>query len=499
MSSDERLALRAAQGDQGAFEEIYGRYHQDLYRFCLAMVGNPPDAQDALQNTMVKVLRSLPGEKRQIKLKPWLYRIARNEAVEILRRRRDSTELEPEQMPVAAVTETAETRERLRTLLADLEQLPDRQRAALVMRELSGLDFDQIGTAFGSSAAVARQTLYEARLSLRQLDAGREMRCAEVMQELSNADGRVTRRREIQAHLRTCVDCRAFRDDIADRREDLAALAPLPIAASAGLLKGVLGSGAAAGGIAGGAAGGGGGLLGTAGAGKAIATSTLVKSAATVAVVATVGVSAADRGGLIDVPLPGRGQGSSSHTGGESSGPGAGSGSAAGDLAGGETSGGQAAPASRNGKVNAVDGGGPAPTKGKGSAPAKAGSPGSEAGEPSRSQRGLTPPGGGYGRSASERHGRPDDAPAAAARGRQTAAHKSTPGASSTGQMAKGGSHGHSAGAKTKPPGNPAAPPKSKQPQATHGPPEPHPEHPPQAGAGPGAGEQGTPPPGHRG
>jgi RNA polymerase sigma factor (sigma-70 family) len=429
MSSDERLALRAAQGDQRAFEEIYGRYHQDLYRFCLAMVGNPADAQDALQNTMIKILRGLPGEKRQIKLKPWLYRIARNEAVEILRRRRDSSELEPEQMPVAAVTETAETRERLRTLLADLEQLPERQRAALVMRELSGFDFDQIGTAFGSSAAVARQTLYEARLSLRQLDAGREMRCDEVMRELSGADGRVTRRREIQAHLRTCADCRAFQDDIAKRHEDLAALAPLPIAASAGLLKGVLGSSASA------ATGGGlGGAVG-AGAGKAIATSALVKGAATVAVVAVVGASAADRSGLIDVPLPGRGDDPAAQQGSPDSGR-------AGDAAVAAESLLQS-PSSQGGRPSRGGGGaqtGDDRTMATEHTAAQQGS--------SRSHAGMNPPGGGYGRSASQRHGRPSSLPEASAKGQQTAAaHKpdgagsptSQEGANAQGQAQAGG------------------------------------------------------------
>ena len=307
--SDERLAQRAAGGDQRAFEAIYSRYHQSLYRFCLAMVGNPQDAQDALQNTMVKVLRALPGEQREIQLKPWLYRIARNESIETLRRRHDNEELEPEQAAIVGVAETAEARERLRTLLADLEQLPERQRAALVMRELAGLDFAEIGAAFGSSAAVARQTLYEARLSLRQLKAGREMRCAEVMRELSDADGRVTRRREISAHLRGCADCRAFREDIAKRHEGLAAIAPLPLAASAGLLHGALGGSGAAG--AGSATSG--GLAGTVGvgAGKAVATSTIVKSVATVAVATVLGASAADRGGLVNLPLPdGSGHGS---------------------------------------------------------------------------------------------------------------------------------------------------------------------------------------------
>jgi RNA polymerase sigma factor (sigma-70 family) len=94
--ADDQLARQATQGDRRAFEAIYQRHHRDLYRFCLAMVGNPQDAQDALQNTMVKVLRALPGEKRHIQLRPWLYRIARNEAVEMVRRRRDSAELKPE-------------------------------------------------------------------------------------------------------------------------------------------------------------------------------------------------------------------------------------------------------------------------------------------------------------------------------------------------------------------------------------------------------------------
>jgi RNA polymerase sigma factor (sigma-70 family) len=455
MSSDERLAQRAAGGDQAAFEQIYERYHQDLYRFCLAMVGNPADAQDALQNTMVKVLRGLPGEKRQIKLRPWLYRIARNEAVEILRRRRETSELEPEQMPVAPLTETAETRERLRTLLTDLEQLPERQRAALVMRELSGLDFDQIGTAFGSSAAVARQTLYEARLSLRQLDAGREMRCAEVMQELSNADGRVTRRREIQAHLRTCADCRAFQDDIAKRHEDLAALAPLPIAASAGLLKGVLGSGASAS-----AAGSGlGGAVG-AGAGKAIATSALVKAAATVAVVAVVGTSAADRTGLIDLPVPGRdGDAAASNVAGDSEVPPGLDGGLSGQ---GGSAGSAGAPGGKASRSDGNDGG-------SGAEPAAnqtghAGTHGT-----SRSDAGANPPGGGYGHSASQRHGRPDGLPKAAEKGQQTATAHRPEGAGAPSSPGSAGAQGQ-AGAQA-PASKPPAPPKAESAPTEPGPP----------------------------
>jgi RNA polymerase sigma factor (sigma-70 family) len=438
--SDERLARRAAHGDRRAFEAIYARYHQQLYRFCLAMVGNPQDAQDALQNAMVKVLRALPGEQREIRLKPWLYRIARNESVETLRRRRDAEVLEPEQIAGGGVAETAEVRERLRSLLADLEHLPERQRAALVMRELAGLDFDEIGATFGSSAAVARQTLYEARLSLRQLEAGREMRCEEVMRELSDADGRVTRRREIRAHLRGCADCRAFREGITKRGEDLVALAPLPLAVSAGLLQSALGGTAGAAGAAG---------------GKAIATATVVKSVATVAVATVVGVSAADRGGLVDVPLPGDG----GRAGGEGverveapaldTGTAASRGAVSGQSAGGAASGGgDKANGGSEGRSRSRDDA----ARRNGSSPAA----------------GLTPPGEGHGRSASTRRGRPEQLPKAANRGQQTAAAGKPAAASPPGRPGSG--HGRASGnqgsppVRLDPPARPAPRPKAKAP-----------------------------------
>jgi RNA polymerase sigma factor (sigma-70 family) len=299
--SDLRLARQASDGDRRAFEAIYKRYHQDIYRFCLSIVGRPEDAQDALQNTMLKALRALPGEQREIRLKPWLYRVAHNESIDLLRRRREGVELDDTSSSAGAeIAETVVLRERLGRLLADLGELPVRQRSALLMRELGGLDYEQIGAAFESSSAVARQTVYEARLGLRELETGREMSCEQVTRQLSEGDGRVARRRDLRAHLRACPDCRAFRDSINGRRQDLQALAPLPAAVAASILHGLAGSNVAAGGGVGGAA-----TAAGAGAGKVAGTSVAVKAIATAAVVATVGVTAADRGGLIDVGLPG--------------------------------------------------------------------------------------------------------------------------------------------------------------------------------------------------
>ena len=234
--NDERLVRRAVAGDERAFAAIFRRYNQDLYRYCLAIVGNPADAQDALQNTMVKALRSLPGERREINLKPWLYRVAHNESIDLLRLRRGE-ELDPETVaPGASLAETATVRQRLRGLIADLGRLPERQRGALVMRELSDLGFEQIGEALGTSAATARQIVYEARLGLRQMEAGREMRCETVTRAISDGDGRTLRRRDVRAHLRACSECRAFRAGIEQRHGDLAALRPMPAVAAAALL-----------------------------------------------------------------------------------------------------------------------------------------------------------------------------------------------------------------------------------------------------------------------
>jgi RNA polymerase sigma factor (sigma-70 family) len=300
--SDARLAQQATEGDQRAFAAIYKRYQQDLYRFCLSIVGRSEDAQEALQNTMVKALRSLPGEVREIQLKPWLYRVAHNESVDLLRKRREGPELDDSRASgTAEIAETVALRERLERLLADLDTLPERQRAALVMRELSGLDYKQIGEALDTSTSTARQTVYEARLNLQELEAGREMGCDQVTRQLSEADGRVIRRRDIQAHLRACPDCRAFRAAIDSRRQDLAALSPLPAAVAASILHGLTGGGAATSAAGAGVAASGIG----AGAGKVAASSVALKAVATVAVAATVGVTVADRGRLIDVGLPG--------------------------------------------------------------------------------------------------------------------------------------------------------------------------------------------------
>lgn len=423
------------------FEAIYARYHQRLYRFSLSIVGNPEDARDALQNTMVKALRSLPGEQRQIELKPWLYRVAHNESIELLRKRREQVELDPEIVAGdSGLTETAAQRERLRRLLSDLDSLPERQRAALVMRELGGLEFAEIAEAFDTSDAVARQTVYEARLSLRQLEAGREMTCERVQRQLSDQDGRVTRRRDIQAHLRECAECRAFAAAIGERRRDLASLAPLPAVASAGVLHAVLGGKGAA------SAGGLGGAIG-AGAGKVAGGSALVKSVATVAIVAAVAVPVADRGGLIEIGSGGNGSQAPSRTSVEG---------AADRAAGGDAATGDA------GAVRRSDGaaGTPAGTGADSAAEQK---------PPSAANPATPPPATGASSTAHPTH----ELPAASGHGQETAASHGG-GRESAGSRGQGEAHSHTRGKPTQ-----RKPPHSDPPAHADPPERPPPSHPP--------------------
>jgi RNA polymerase sigma factor (sigma-70 family) len=172
---EDRLARMAARGEGWAFEALFARYHRELYAYCRAILEEPEEAQDAVQNTMTAALRHLPNLERRKSLRGWLYRVAHNEAISLLRRR-GTVPVDPDRVPegtVPGADVTVQERERLRQLVADLRELPGRQRSALVMRELSDLDYSQIAAALETSQPAARQLVYEARASLRTVELGR--------------------------------------------------------------------------------------------------------------------------------------------------------------------------------------------------------------------------------------------------------------------------------------------------------------------------------------
>src|SRR5215218_6635671 len=92
--SEGALRSRAARGDAAAFAAVYERHHQALYRYCRSIVHHDEDAQDALQNAMTRAFAALRTEERDFELRPWLFGIAHNEAITLLRQRRGTAELE---------------------------------------------------------------------------------------------------------------------------------------------------------------------------------------------------------------------------------------------------------------------------------------------------------------------------------------------------------------------------------------------------------------------
>jgi RNA polymerase sigma factor, sigma-70 family len=154
-------------GYETAFEEIVRRYGKPLGRYAAAIVPSHR-AEDVTQDAFSKALLALRDTDKEIELRPWLYRIVRNTALNDLRDQPAPTAPLHENIDgVETPPQAAERREEIAELLRRLRALPDPQRAAIVMRELEGLSHEEIAAALGLTGGAARQTIYRARRALR--------------------------------------------------------------------------------------------------------------------------------------------------------------------------------------------------------------------------------------------------------------------------------------------------------------------------------------------
>ncbi|HEX5527434.1 MAG TPA: sigma-70 family RNA polymerase sigma factor [Solirubrobacterales bacterium] len=164
---DRRLVDLVRDGYDAAFEEIVRRYRRPLDRFAAAIVGG--HSEDVTQDAFSKALPALRGSEAEVELRPWLYRIVRNTALNDLRDRAPATdELLEDGLPGgrSAAAEVV-AREELADLMQRLRALPEPQRAAIVMRELEGLSHEEIAAALGVTGGAARQVIFRARAALR--------------------------------------------------------------------------------------------------------------------------------------------------------------------------------------------------------------------------------------------------------------------------------------------------------------------------------------------
>jgi RNA polymerase sigma factor (sigma-70 family) len=164
--SDRRLVTLVRDGYEAAFEEIVRRYGAALGRYARAIVGG--HAEDVTQDAFSKALLALRRDGAEIELRPWLYRIVCNTALNDLRDRPPAAqELTEPLAHTGSVSEEVERREEVAELARRLRQLPQPQRAAIVMRELEGLSHEEIAAALGVTGGAARQTIHRARTALR--------------------------------------------------------------------------------------------------------------------------------------------------------------------------------------------------------------------------------------------------------------------------------------------------------------------------------------------
>jgi len=174
------LIKRSQDGDTGAFEELVTLYQDRVYALSYRLTGNGADAQDLAQETFVKAFMGLGSFRNQADFGTWLHRITVNLWINARRRERPAVSLDApvttadgEVQRVVAATaeddpaELAERAEFRRTVRAALRELSREHRAVLVLREMQGLNYDEIARVLDCSLGTVKSRLNRARQALR--------------------------------------------------------------------------------------------------------------------------------------------------------------------------------------------------------------------------------------------------------------------------------------------------------------------------------------------
>lgn len=170
------------RGDRAEFARLVDAYSIHIYRLALRMLSNPQDAEDVLQETFLKAMRALPNFEGRSSLSTWLYRIAVNEALMLVRKRKPEVSLAPPtededdeddgaEMQIVDWGHLPETEllsgESKRHIDQAVESLPQRLRVVFLLRDVEGLSIEDTAATLGISQAAVKTRLLRARLQLR--------------------------------------------------------------------------------------------------------------------------------------------------------------------------------------------------------------------------------------------------------------------------------------------------------------------------------------------
>jgi RNA polymerase sigma factor (sigma-70 family) len=231
LKGDEQLIELTRKGQHGAFEALVQRYQSRLLAFCRHMLNSTEDAEDVLQEVFAAAFNAMIADSRPINARPWLYRIARNRCLNHLRR---PTSAGQDSMDVferdggATTADTVHKREEFRQIVADVQDLPETQRTALLLREIDALSYDDIAVAMDTTVPSVKSLLVRARVSLAEAAEARLLTCEEVRLELGHvAEGIAKSSAPVRRHLKGCERCRVFKGELRRANKALAAVYPI--------------------------------------------------------------------------------------------------------------------------------------------------------------------------------------------------------------------------------------------------------------------------------
>ena len=174
---DADLVARSKAGDTEAFGELVRRYQKPVFRIVLRMVKSPDDADDLTQDTFVRAHRGLRTFKDEFDFHPWLYRIAVNQAINFLNKRKRQAAVDLEDVPEGEIKagpapesplQSASRQELLGRLESALERLPEEQRTVFLLRVQEGLSYEEIAKAMDTPKGTVMSRLARARMALRK-------------------------------------------------------------------------------------------------------------------------------------------------------------------------------------------------------------------------------------------------------------------------------------------------------------------------------------------
>jgi RNA polymerase sigma factor (sigma-70 family) len=232
LQSDERLIALLRRGNTAAFEMLVSRYEARLLAFCRHLLGSREDAEDVLQEVLAAAFNAILADERPINVRPWLYRIARNRSLNHLRRIQaigvDSMDHHLSEHG-ASTADKVHEREEFRVLVGDIQELPETQKTALVLREMDALSYEQIAEAMETTVSSVKSLLVRARVSLAEAAEARLLSCEEVRTELAEVAEGLLRRATplVRRHVRDCKRCTVFKGQLKQTNKALAALLPI--------------------------------------------------------------------------------------------------------------------------------------------------------------------------------------------------------------------------------------------------------------------------------